>query len=86
MEFIFEYLAEVVVECLGEAACSSKVPRPFRILIAVAVGLFFLALLGLFLYLLVVSQNFLEKAIMGLAAALLVVLLIFFVRKVIKKL
>jgi len=50
MEFLFEFILELLLEGSIEASKSRKVPAPIRYLLIIMISLFFIAVIGLIIF------------------------------------
>lgn len=84
MEFVVEFLLEIILEGVAAGATSRKVPMILRVLCAGIIILLFLAVIALILLVAFVAEEWAVKAIMILIAALFVCGAIYTVRKKVK--
>ncbi len=84
MEFIVEFIMELVLDGAIEIAGSSRVARRIRIIVASVLTVFYIAFLGLFVVISIQTDEIIVKGITVLLAILFVYVFVRMWRKVIK--
>lgn len=77
MEFLFEFIFDLIAEGVGEASKSPIVPKPVRIALTALIVLFFIAAIGLIIFagvLMLLQGAWLAATAMFLIAAVFIVL------------
>lgn len=73
MVLVVELLLELLFDGAGEGAICKKTPRPLCIILVLFLAALYLGLLGIFIYIIVISENVLLKIFLTTVIAALVI-------------